>query len=206
VGDQLGNAEAKLDQEIAFLKSKQEWKSDAKKMPYALSKDRIKDARKLIDRAAELLPADDPGMVRLNEKMVALIKMNDERHKVHAERTRMIPDRFEGDGKKAIKEKAAKLVRAKFAGIGILRSTVISEDWKEETVKEWTDTTKTAVQIRTTRSVSAQVAGKKTDGEVRLYTVYIAKNRRSDGSWGKLYGNLHSDLGDLMLEENVNKE
>ena len=206
VGDQLGNAEAKLDQEIAFLKSKQEWKSDAKKMPYALGKDRIKDARKLIDRAAELLPADDPGMVRLNEKMAALIKMNDERHKAHAERTRMIPDRFGGDGKKDIKTKAAELVRTKFAGIEILRSTVISEDWKEETVKEWTDTTKTAVRIRTTRSVTAQVAGKKTDDEVRLYTVYVAKNRRSDGSWGKLYGNLHSDLGDLMLEENVNKE
>ena len=202
---QIGRAEAKLDQEIAFLKSEQEWKSDTAKKPYTLSKDRIKAARKLIDRAAELLPADDPGLVRLNEKMAGLIKMNTERHKVRAARTRMLPDKFEGDGEKAVKERAVKLVRAKFTGIKILRSTVISEDWKEETVKEWTDTTKTALRVRTTRSVTAQVAGKKTDGEVRLYTLYIAKNRRSDGTWGKLYGNLHSDLGDLMLEDNVNK-
>jgi hypothetical protein len=206
VGDQVKNAEAKLDQEIAFLKSKQDWKTDTKELPYVLSESRINDARKLIDRATALVPADDPGLVKLNEKMAELIKMNDERRKVHAERIRMIPDRFEGDGIKVVKEKASELVQSKFNGIQILRVTVISGDWKEETVKEWTDTTKSAVRIRTTRGVTAQVAGKKANGEVRLYTIYIAKDRRSDGTWGKLYGNLHSDLGDLMLEENVNKK
>ena len=97
VAPSYGNAEEKLDKEIAFLKSKQDWKNDSKKIPYALSKNRINDARKLIDRAAEVLPADDPAMDRLNEKMAVLVKMNDELHKIGAERTRMIPDRFEGE-------------------------------------------------------------------------------------------------------------
>ncbi len=204
-GDQVKNAEEKLAQEIAFLNRKQEWKSDSGKLPYFLSEDRISDSRKFIARAAELLPADDPNLARLHKKMAALVKMNDERRKVRAERTFMIADKFDDDGISGIKKKASELVGAKFSGIKILRATVISEDWNEKTVEEWTDTTKTAVRIRTTRSVTAQVAGKKSNGEVRLYTVYIAKNRRTDGTWGKLYGNLHSDKGDLMLEENVRR-
>jgi hypothetical protein len=205
IGGQVENAESKLDQETAFLNSRQEWRNDAAQLPYALSAGRIEDARALVARAAGLLPADAPELARLNAKMAKLGQMNDERIKVRAQRTRMIPDRFGGDGKEDIKNKAAALVQAKFPAIRILRSTVISEEWKEESVREWTDTTKTAVRDRTTRSVTAQVAGKKGNGEVRLYTLHVAKDRRSDGSWSKLYGNLHSDLGDLMLEENVNK-
>ncbi len=205
VGAQVGNAEAKLDQEIGFLNSKQEWKGDTKIKPYTLSEDRIEDARKLVGRAAELLSTADPRLAGLNAKMTTLVMMNDERRKVRAERTRMMPDRFAGDGKGGIKQKAVELVKTKFDGIQTLRSIVISEDWKEESVQEWTDTTRTAVRHRTTRSVTAQVAGKKRNGDVRLYTIHVAKDRRTDGTWGKLYGNLHSDLGDLMLEQNVNE-
>ncbi len=205
IGGQVDNAESKLDQEIAFLNGKQEWRNDATKLPYALSAQRIDDARALVARAAELLPADAPELARLNGKMAELVQTNDERIKVRVQRTRMIPDRFAGDGSKAIKDKAVALVKGKFSAIQILRSTVISEDWKEESVREWTDTTQTAVRDRTTRSVTAQVAGRKDNGEVRLYTLHVAKDLRSDGSWSKLYGNLHSDLGDLILEENVRK-
>ncbi|MBU0483743.1 MAG: hypothetical protein KKB30_04430 [Proteobacteria bacterium] len=202
---QSGNVEQKLDQEIAFLESKQEWKSDAGKRPYCLSDERINEAQQLVDTAVGLLPAGDPGLAKMQEKMATLIKMNDERRKIHAERTRMIADKFTGDGKSEIMNKAEELVIAKISGCKVLRSTVISEDWQEESVKEWTDTTQTVIRYRTTRSVSAQVAAKKTDGEVRLYTLHIAKDRRTDGSWGKLYGNLHSDIGDLILEKNVNQ-
>ncbi len=205
IGDQVANAESKLDQEIGFLNSKQEWKGDTQKLPYYLGADRIADAQALVDRVAELLPADDPGLAGLNAKMAELVGLNNERIEIRAQRTRMIPDRFAGDGIADIKDKAAALVVGKIAGAKVLRTTVISEDWAEESVQEWTDTTKTALRHRTTRSVTAQVAGRKADGEVRLYTVHVAKDLRSDGSWSKLYGNLHSDLGDLMLEENVAK-
>ncbi len=202
---QSSEAEQKLDQEIAFLESKQEWRSDASKRPYCLSDERIGAARKLVDTAAGLLPAGDPSLARIQEKLAKLVKMNDERRQVNAERTRMEPDRFTGDGKGDIKAQAKSLVVAKISGCKVLRCTVISDDWKEESVQEWTDTTHSAVRNRTTRSVTAQVAAKKANGEVRLYTLAIAKDRRSDGAWGKLYGNLHSDLGDLMLEKNVDQ-
>ncbi len=205
VGDQVANAEAKLDQEMAFLNSKQAWKNDPKQLPYYLATRRIADAQALLDRAAELVPADDPALAALNAKMAQLVRLNDERIKVRAERTRMIPDRFTGNGMAAIKKKAAALVTARIPGVEVLRTTVISEEWQEESVQEWTDTTKTAIRHRTSRSVTAQVAGKKPGGEVRLYSVHVAKDLRKDGGWGKLYGNLHSDLGDLMLAENVHK-
>lgn len=202
---QAGNAGDKLDQEINFLQNNSEWKTDTSKQPYFLSDERINDAQKLVDTAVSLLPAGDPGTAEIQNKMETLLTMNNERRKVHAARTRMLPDTFKGDGKNDIKEKAKALVVAKINGSTILRATIISEDWKEETVEEWTDTTKSARRIRTTRSVTAQVAAKKDDGDVRLYTLHVAKDRRADGSWGQLYGNLHSDLGDLMLEGNVNK-
>ncbi len=203
IGAKVGNAEEKLDQEIGFLLSKEEWKTDSEKLPNALSDKRINDAQKLVDTAAGLLGVDDPGLKTMQEKIDRLISMNDERRTIRAERTRMIPDRFDGDGKKDIKEKANNLVTERIADCQILRTTVVSEDWKEETVQEWTDTIRSATRFRTTRSVTTQVAAKKGDGEVRLFTLSIAKDRRSDGSWGNLYGNIHLDLGDLMLEENV---
>ena len=123
VDAQLGKAEAKLDQEINFLQSKTEWKNDSKKLPYYLSRGRIDDAQKLIDRAAALLPAGDPALAKLDAKLAELVKINDERHQIRAERTRMIPDRFDGSDKDGIKETAANLVQAKIQGIKILRRT-----------------------------------------------------------------------------------
>ncbi|MBT3178225.1 MAG: hypothetical protein HOG03_08045 [Desulfobacula sp.] len=76
-------------------------------------------------------------------------------------------------------------------------------NWQEQTVEEWTDTSKTKWRIRTTRSLTAQVAAKTQDG-FKLITVALAKDRRSDGSWGPLYGNLHQ-YSQPMLESNINK-
>ncbi len=205
VGAQAGNAEQKIDEEIAFLESRQEWKTDTTKRPYCLSDERISAARARVDTAAGVLPAGDASLKRMREKMAKLVAMNDERRKVRAERTRMEPDRFSGDGGGAIRKKAEELVTGRIRGAKVLRSAVISEDWKEESVQEWTDTTHTATRFRTTRSVTAQVAARKKDGEVRLYTLHVAKDRRADGSWGPLYGNLHSDIGELMLAKNVGK-
>ncbi|MGD8284074.1 MAG: hypothetical protein PVG08_08200, partial [Desulfobacterales bacterium] len=59
-----------------------------------------------------------------------------------------------------------------------------------------------ALRHRVTRSVSTQVAGK-LDGETTLYTIHIAKDRRTDGSWGQLHG--HIMFEDPILEKNVQK-
>lgn len=116
----------------------------------------------------------------------------------------MIPDRYKGKEIDTLKTKANELQKKKHADAKILRTTIISPDWKEENVVEYTDTTRTAIHQRITRNVHAQVAAK-VGNEVLLYTVYIGKNKRSDDTWGELFGNLHQ-TADRMLEENVNKQ
>ena len=62
----------------------------------------------------------------------------------------------------------------------------------------WSD----SIRRRVTRSVSAQVAAKQ-GGVVQLYTVHVAKDKKSDGSWGALHG--HIMFTDPMLEQHVGK-
>jgi len=196
-------AEKKMKQEESFFASKQEWRTDAKVLPYTFSEDRLADLDKLIDIAASVLSENDSTIQGLRKRQAKINDENTERRKIRAARTYMISDKFSGVEAADIKDKASSLVKKKHQNAKVLRATVISNDWKEETVQEWTDTTKTALRWRTTRSVTAQVAAK-IGAEVRLFTIYIAKNRRSDGTWGELFGNLHSDKGDFMLEKNVN--
>ena len=183
------------------LQRDQEWRTDPKKTPYTLDEARIAAIRQGIAKLAEQVPAADPKLAELNQKLAGLVKENDERRRARAERTFMIPDRFQGEGGDAVKAKAVELVNKDFPDAQPLRTTVISQDWKEEDKVEFTDTTETAVRRRVTRSVTAQVAAKRGD-QVLLYTVYVAKDRRSDGTWGPLYGNLHQ-TADPMLERNV---
>jgi len=79
-----------------------------------------------------------------------------------------------------------------------------NDTWKEESVVEWTDTTRTALRYRNTRSMTAHTAAKAPDGKVYLHAVHLACDRQSDGSWGPLYG--HIMWSDWMAEKNVEEE
>ena len=200
----LADAAAKqIDDTAAFLARDKEWRTDPKKDPYVLSAGRVADLRRPLGIYKGAVGANDPKVVALETKLAAIVTENDERRKVATQRTYMIPDRFKGAETAALKAKAAELVTAKVQGVKVLRTTVISADWKEERKTEWTDTTRTVVRHRVTRSVTAQVAGK-VGAQVLLYTVHLAQDRKTDGGWGALYGNLHQ-YPDPMLEANVHK-
>jgi hypothetical protein len=114
----------------------------------------------------------------------------------------MIADKFKGKEIEDLKKKANEIVAKKFEGAKILRTTIISPDWKEESVIEWTDTTMSALRFRTTRSVTAQV-GAKVGNDCNIYTCDINKDRRADGTFGELNG--HIMFTDPILEENISK-
>jgi len=88
--------------------------------------------------------------------------------------------------------------------VGILRITLPAEAWQEESVIEWTDTTRTQLRHRVTRFMTAQAAAKAADGKVYLHGVHLANDRQSDGSWGPLHG--HIMWSDWIAEQNVDKE
>jgi hypothetical protein len=199
-----GYAETEIDDAMEYLAKDNGWKSDNTVKPYLLDHKRMSAIQGAVKNVNAALPADDTVRKRVQEKFDALAAKDKENREIRKQRTFMKPDRYKGKDMAELKTKAESLVKndAREGGTP-LRTTIISEDWNEQTVEEWTDTSKTAWRRRTTRSITAQVAARTGEG-VRCITVALARDKQSDGSWGPLYGNLHQ-YSEPMLEANVNK-
>ncbi|MFH1156925.1 MAG: hypothetical protein V1793_24280 [Pseudomonadota bacterium] len=199
-----GDAETAINAAMGQLEKDNGWRTDKTVKPNLVDQKWMKSIGETTRNAVAALGASDPRAKEIQAKFDALVAKDKENRQIRKERTFMTPDRYTGKDIGALKEKAEAIVRmdAKEGGEP-LRCTIISENWQEETVKEWTDTTKTAWRIRTTRSVTAQAAARTPDG-IRLITIALASDKNSDGDWGPLYGNLHQ-YSEFMLESNVNK-
>jgi len=191
-----------LEYQERFLKTQEAKAAEGKEQPLTLQKDQLAESRTKVNLAVALAPADDGRIPKLRARWTDLEKRDAAIRKARVAHTRITPDRYTGRDLKELKAKAEHIVTEAISGPKVLRITVISADWKEESVLEHTDTTRTALRFRTTRSVTAQVAAK-VGAEVKLLTLDISKDRQSDGSWGALYG--HVMFTDPMLEENVGK-
>lgn len=177
-------------------------KIGSKDMPLIMNRMTFESARGELDAAASLLGKEDERVKALEAKYNEALSLDAKLARIRIGQTRMIPDKFGGPELSVLKKKAEEVLADAKSSAKILRTTVISSDWKEESVIEWTDTTRSVLRHRNTRSVSAQVAGK-LGNETTLYTIFIAKDRRTDGSWSPLRG--HIMFEDPILEENVGK-
>ncbi|MDA3835000.1 MAG: hypothetical protein PF495_16560 [Spirochaetales bacterium] len=204
MGSVSERAEGGITSAMAYLEKDNGWKSDTSIRPNLLDHKRMASIKETIEQAVTALGADDPKAKQVQANFDALVAKDKENRQVRKERTFMTPDVYTGKDIKALKKKAEALVEnnAKEGGKP-LRCNVIAENWREETVEEWTDTSQTTLRWRTTRHQTAQVAAKTSNG-VQLLTVALAQDRQSDGKWGTLYGNLHQG-SDPILESNVNK-
>jgi hypothetical protein len=201
LGRVLDRAGQDLKQAAQWL-DREEKKDDGKRKPLTLQKDIIPGIAKMLNDATAAIPADDLKLVALRKDLEQVRARDEKLRQKRKERTFLTPDKFKGADRDEIKKAAAGFLAKKHADAKVLRTTVISPDWKEERVVEHTDTTKTALRYRVTRSVTVQIAGKR-GAEVFLYTLHVAKDRRSDGTFGPLKG--HVMFTDPMLEENVKK-
>lgn len=193
------------DEKMAFLKKRSDEeikKIGTSEMPARITDFVLNDFTRSLDFATGLLGEDESRVVRLRKDYDDILAKNAKIAEARVAETRMISDKFSGKEKSDVKQKAEEILKAKYPGIKTLRTTVINDDWKEESVVEWTDTTRSALRHRVTRSLTAQVAGK-LDGKTSIYTIYIGKDRRTDGSWSPLKG--HVMFIDPILEKNVNK-
>lgn len=197
-------AESDIDSAMRQLERETGWKSDKTLKPNLLDHKWMTSISEKTRQVSTALGESDPRNKNIQAQFNALVEKDREHRRIRMERTFMTPDRYSGSDIAELKKKAESLVQKDTKEGGTpLRSTIISENWKEETVDEWTDTTKTTWRRRTTRSMTAQVAARTSDG-VRLITVALAQDKQSNGGWGPLYGNLHQ-YSDPMLEENVNR-
>ena len=163
----------------------------------------LDEARRAIDDLASYVP-DDPAVASLNQRMAKLVEENQARQEARKAATLMKPDKYQGSDAKALHEFAIKLIDKRYKGAKVLRVTIFTPEWKEETVTEWTDTTHSAIRTRTTRELMVCLATEHSDGVFRMFG-YLNQDRKSDGSWGPTYGHL-TDTRDPMLKENVKKD
>jgi len=195
----LQGVETRIQNAAAWFK-REEAKDDGKRKPNLLQKDILPNIDRMIALASSTVAKGDPRVKSLGSEVAALRKRQARLRQLRKERTFMTPDRFKGSELALIKAKAAEFLKKKHGKATVLRTTVISEDWKEEKVLEHTDTTRTKIRYRVTRSITAQIAGKE-GGEVFLFTLHVARDRQADGTWGTLHG--HVMFMDAMLEKNV---
>jgi hypothetical protein len=184
-----------------FIKAQQS-KKGADDKPLPLDKLQLKNMRDKLNYLAVLLKPDDPQLIEDNKKYDELIRQDEEVRKNAIAQTRMTADQYKGSDAEFLRKKAEEIVLKKYPQAKTPRITLISPDWKEERVLEYTDTTNSALRYRVTRSVTAQVASKQ-GNNVFLYTLDLSKDQRTDNSWGDIYG--HIMFTDPILEENITK-
>jgi hypothetical protein len=164
------------------------------------SRDALEQVQAILGRAAGLVQSDDPRLSDLRGRMEWLKKADARLRAALAADTRLRADAYAGGDAAELKSFAEQVVARAQPGTTLLKTAIVSPDWTEESVVEWTDTTQTALRHRTTRSVTVQVAGR-LHANTMLFTVDVSQDRLSSGGWGPTAG--HVMFTDPMLAENV---
>jgi hypothetical protein len=199
--NRLEEANATLDRAITRM-NEEARKIGTGQLPNPTTDTEFENARRNLDLAAHILPKEDPALREAEAKYVALGEGNAKLRQARVSETRMARDRFKGGDANQLKQHAERVALAAHPDGRVLRTVITSEDWREESVVEWTDTTRSALQHRITRAVTSQVATR-VGNDCRILTVFLSKNRNSDGNWTPLTG--HVMFEDPILEANVAK-
>lgn len=172
-------------------------KDDGKSAPMPLQKDLIPDLKKEIANAKSM-----PQKADWDKRVATLEKENDKLIQLKVKRTFMLKEQYAGGDASEIKSIAKQALHKSYPDAEALRVNIISADWKEQSGWEYTDTTKTQRVWKTRREQTVQIAAED-DAGVQLHTIYVAKDKREDGTWSPLYG--HVMYSDKMLKENVDR-
>ena len=198
-----GDVAKRLDGVLGFLDRDQSWKTDVTKKPPIVMQRDLQSLRMAIEQYAGGVSVGDAKLEALHATL-ALIEQRDAEHRaVRAQRTYQRPDAYTGKDLATLKEKAGSVAGAAYEGGDVLRITVPSKGWAIEDVLEFTDTSRTAIRHRITRSVRSEVVLRDAKGRVWLQEVYLGQDRLPDGSWGALKG--HTTWADAMAAANVGK-
>ncbi len=197
----LAEGERKIADLEAFTQTQQTKRTSGETFLYA-DKGQFAGIRSILDRGARLLDPREARLLSLRSRLDALLKADGELREARIAETKMTPDRYRGPDLAEIKAKAGQFLRKSKPTATVLGTTVISPDWQEESVLEYTDTTRTALRYRVTRSLTVQI-GAREGSAYRLHTLDVSKDRRSDGGFGELSG--HVMFTDPILEKNIVK-
>lgn len=197
--EDLRAADAAIRRMEQFIRE-QDNKKAAQEPYHFLERDQLLNAQALVDRAAGLLKAGDQRINALTRRLDGLKRSDAQLRAALISETRMQPEAYAGDDIEDLKKSAEQFVLRAQPGVRILKTTLTSPDWIQESVIEWTDLAQTTLWQRTTRRLTAQVAGKR-NADTLLYTLHIGQDRQADGGWGPRYGRVI--FTDPILEENI---
>jgi hypothetical protein len=195
----LNKAVETLQRAKRFL-GDESWKTDKTKTPIDWSNESMQELARPVDAYAMIVPPDDKRLAALRKEFALIQKFNRERREAGIDRVRMKAEKYKGKDKDALVAKAKQALAAKHQDAKALATSVISKDWKIEKVVEFTDTSRSEIHLRVTRSVSVQIIGRLGENTY-LYTLYAGQTRKKDGSWGPIKS--HLMYTDRMLAKNV---
>lgn len=167
-----------------------------------LDRDQLRQVEAAVVRAARLVRAEDPCLVDVRQRLV-LIKRHDARLRAaRAADTLMRADVYVGADAVALKQVAGRAAMEHQPGLRVLRVSLVSPDWRSESVVEWADFDQTVLQPRVERTLTAHVAAQ-VNAETRRYTIALRQSQLPSGLWGPVSGRVK--FVDPMLLENVNR-
>ena len=195
----LAEADARLAQLEEFVRA-QDARMAAAEPVFHPDRGTLEKVQALLDRAAGLVRSDDLRLAELLARLEALKTADARLRAALAADTRLRPDAYAGEDAAEMKQFAEQVVARAQPGIVLLKTALVSPEWTEESVVEWTDPAQTALRRRTTRSLTAQVAAR-LNANTKLYTVDVRRDLLASGAWGPAAGQVM--FADPMLEENA---
>jgi hypothetical protein len=198
-----GDVRTRLDGVLQYLNRDTGWTNDVRKKPPTVMERDLKSLREAVGDYAKNAEPDDAKLKELRATLETIEEKNAEHRRIRAERTFQYEDAYGGSDIEVLKQQAKVVVQKAHKDCEIFHVTVPSNDWAIENVVEFTDTTKSALRHRITRSVRAQVSLKDAAGHIWLQEVYLGQDRLPDGTWGRLKG--HTTWADPMAKANIGK-
>jgi hypothetical protein len=148
----------------------------------------------------KLFPPDEPRLGQARTAAEDLKTFVKQEQMEKAAKVFMRPEKYKGKDANALRTLARKPLSAKDPAAKILKIKLVSSKWgPPEGGLQWTDTTRTSLEVRTTSYFSVEIAAK-TGEETRLYRIYLYKDKVN----GKLQPAKSYVVGsELMLEKNA---
>ncbi len=198
----INNLINQITHKIEFLNTDLKWKQDSEKklMPNTLSLSDITVISEDINEIKKCCNSKNQSFNDLDKAFKNLMETNTQLYNVRIERTYMLSHIYNANDADTIIAAAIIILKKSYSDIKILCSKITS-NWQEKSSWQSTDSTNTETVYKTTKSIYLQIAAKNNSDKTFLHTVYLAKDKKSDGSWTDFYGNIM--YSDEMLEINA---
>lgn len=167
--------------------------------PSIMSDSSVAESRRFIDERKWSFEPDEDAVIQMDDLFRNLLEKNEKNKKERAELILIQDDCYSGSDAGGIKEKIENYARMAAGAGDILRTVIYKPEWKE--ISQWEDYA--GNQRFVTRGEIYGQSALRVNGKIFLFTVYITKERKSDGVWSGLQGNVMYQ--EEMAEKNLDR-